>query len=229
MPNNRALSRSRSHHHVDRTYVPEYTLGEELVNSISHGVGAALAIAALVLCVVKATTIPGNVSAALYGTFMIFLYTISCIYHALSPRTRGKRVLRVIDHANVFLMVAGTYMPICLSLISGALGWTVFGIVWTVTIVAVVFSCIDVDRYQMVGVACNLILGWGVLFLLPVLLEKVPAVAVWLLVMGGIDYTLGSILYVNGTKVRYMHSIFHFFVLFGSVMHFFFIYLYCLW
>ncbi|MBQ6394634.1 hemolysin III family protein [Candidatus Saccharibacteria bacterium] len=211
-----------------RKYVPEYSLGEELINSITHGIGAGLSVVALVLCVVKATTAGGKVSAVLYGTLLIMLYTISCIYHALSPRLRGKRVLRVIDHANVFLVVAGTYMPICLSLLDGVWGWLTFGIVWLVTIVAVVFSCVDVDRFQMIGVVCNLILGWGALLLLPVLIELVPWTGLWLLIFGGVAYSLGAILYVVGAKVPYMHSIFHFFVLMGSILHFFFIYLYCL-
>ena len=211
-----------------RKYVPEYSLGEELINSITHGIGAGLSVVALVLCVVKATTAGGKVSAVLYGTLLIMLYTISCIYHALSPRLRGKRVLRVIDHANVFLVVAGTYMPICLSLLDGVWGWLTFGIVWLETIVAVVFSCVDVDRFQMIGVVCNLILGWGALLLLPVLIELVPWTGLWLLIFGGVAYSLGAILYVVGAKVPYMHSIFHFFVLMGSILHFFFIYLYCL-
>lgn len=214
---------------MSRKYVPKYSLGEELINSISHGIGAGLSVAALVLCVVKASTAGGKVAAVLYGALMIMLYTISCIYHALSPRLRGKRVLRVIDHANVFLMVAGTYMPICLSLLGGTVwGWLAFGIVWLVTIVAVVFSCIDVDKFQMVGVVCNLVLGWGVLLLLPVLCNMVPWIGLMLLIFGGVAYSLGAVLYVIGARVPYMHSVFHFFVLMGSILHFFFIYLYCL-
>ena len=211
-----------------RKYVPHYSLGEELINSISHGVGAGLAVAALVLCVVKASTAGGKVAAVLYGALMIVLYTISCIYHALSPKLRGKRVLRVIDHANVFLMVAGTYMPICLSLLPEMWGWLTFGIVWLVTTVAVVLSCIDVDKFQMVGVVCNLVLGWGSLLLLPILTTLVPWTGLMLLIFGGVAYTLGSVLYVVGSRVPYMHSVFHFFVLMGSLLHFFFIYLYCL-
>ncbi len=214
---------------MSRKYVPKYSLGEELINSISHGIGAGLSVAALVLCVVKASTAGGKVAAVLYGALMVMLYTISCIYHALSPRLRGKRVLRVIDHANVFLMVAGTYMPICLSLLGGTVwGWLAFGIVWLVTIVAVVFSCIDVDKFQMVGVVCNLVLGWGVLLLLPVLCNMVPWIGLMLLIFGGVAYSLGAVLYVIGARVPYMHSVFHFFVLMGSILHFFFIYLYCL-
>lgn len=215
--------------HIDKITVPTYSLGEELVNSISHGVGAGLAIAGLVLCLIKAETPAAIVSVSLYGAFMIILYIMSCIYHALSPRLLGKKVLRILDHINVMLMEAGTYMPICLSLFGGAVGWTLFGIVWAVTIVAVVFNAINVDKFSAVSVACNLIMGWGILLLLPELLASAPLSAVLIfLVGGGAVYSIGSILYSIGAKKKWMHSIFHFFVLAASVLHFFFIYGYCI-
>lgn len=209
--------------------IPKYSLAEELVNSISHGVGAGLAIAALVLCVVKANTPHAVVAAALYGSLMVILYIISCIYHALSPRVKGKKVLRVIDHANVFLMEAGTYMPICLALLFGTgIGWVTFGIVWVITITAVVLSSVDVDKYQMVGVICNLVLGWGALLLLPWMYPKIGPSGVTFLVLGGVAYSIGAVLYKIGANRKWMHSVFHFFVLAGSILHFFFVYLYCL-
>ena len=125
---------------MSKIKIPKYSLGEELVNSISHGIGALLSIAALVLLVIKAKSKGAVVGVSLYASFMIILYTISCIYHALSPKIAGKKVLRVIDHCNVLLMVAGTYMPICLSLLYGKIGWIVFGIVWAITIVGIVFN-----------------------------------------------------------------------------------------
>ncbi|MBQ9020233.1 hemolysin III family protein [Candidatus Saccharibacteria bacterium] len=203
-------------------YVPKYSLAEELVNSISHGVGAGLAIAALVLCVVKAESPGMEVAVCLYGSFMIILYTISCIYHALGRGTSGKKVLRVIDHANVYLMEAGTYMPIC-AMLGGALGWTVFGVVWAMSILAVVLTCVNVERYWLIGVFCNLFLGWGALFLLGPLIEHTGA-GVWWLIGGGIAYTVGAVLYVMGSKRKWFHSIFHFFVLLGSLLQFFYIY-----
>ena len=209
-----------------KKYVPKYSLAEELVNSISHGVGAALAIAALVLCVVKAQAPAMIVAVVLYGVFMIILYVISCIYHALGRNTGGKKVLRVIDHANVYLMEVGTYMPICV-LIGGALGWIVFGIVWVVTIVAVVLTCVNVEKYWLIGVFCNLILGWGSLLLLGPLIEKTGA-GVWWLIGGGVAYSVGAALYVMGARRKWFHSIFHFFVLLGSALQFFFIYFFCL-
>ena len=208
--------------------VPKYNLKEELINSISHGVGAIFAIVALILCVVKADTASAEVGCVLYGVIMIILYTISCIYHALSPKLVAKKVLRVLDHCNVMLMVAGTYMPICLSILIGPIGWITFALVWIITIVGVVFNVINVDKFTLVSALCNLLLGWGALFLIKPLLEVCPIQGIIFLVSGGVLYTIGSILYGLGSKIKYMHSIFHFFVLGGSILHFIFIYGYCI-
>ena len=213
---------------MNRISVPKYSLGEELVNSISHGIGAILSVIALIFLVLKAGNVRGVVSVCLYASFMIILYTISCVYHALSPKILGKKVLRVIDHCNVLLMVAGTYMPICLSLLYGRLGWITFAIVWVVTIVGVVFNAINVDKYSLISVICNLVLGWGSLLLINPMLSLIPLKGVIYLVVGGVMYTIGSILYGLGKKIPYMHSVFHFFVLLGSFFQFLFIYFYCI-
>lgn len=206
--------------------IPKYTLGEELVNAISHGVGAGLAIAALVLLIIRANSAIDVVTGVIYGSIMIILYIISCIYHALSPRLTGKKVFRVLDHCNVLLMVAGTYTPICLSMLGGTLGWTVFGIVWAVTIIAIVFNCIDIDKYKKLCIALNLVVGWAALLIIKPLIESCPMNGLILLIAGGVVYSIGAILYGLGKKKRYMHSVFHFFVIGASVLHFFMIYLY---
>lgn len=210
--------------------IPKYSLSEELINSISHGLSAGLSIAGLVFCILKANNVFSLVSVILYCSFMIILYILSCVYHALSPKTKGKKVLRVLDHCGVLLMVAGTYMPICLSLLINnlALGWTVFGIVWAITITAVVFNAINVDKYEVISVICNLVLGWGVLAILKPISYVCRPEGIFFLIFGGILYTVGSILYAIGAKVKFMHSIFHFFVIAGSLSHFLFIYLYCI-
>ena len=213
---------------MEKIKIPQYTLGEELVNSISHGIGGGLAIAALVLCLVKANNAWSIVSTTIYGSLMIILYIISCIYHALSPRVKGKKVLRVIDHCNVFLMLAGTYMPICLSLLNKTLGWIVFSIVWIITIIAIVLNAINVDKYQLASVICHLLLGWGSLIIINPLIKASSLHAISFLIIGGIIYTIGSILYGIGRKIPYMHSLFHFFFISCSIFHFFFIYLYCI-
>src|SRR5574344_281356 len=211
---------------MSKVKIPNYSLGEELINSISHGVGAALSIAALVLLVIKCKTSIGVVSSAIYGSCMILLYLISCIYHALSPKLLGKKVLRVIDHCNVFLLEAGTFTPICLAIIGGKLGWIVFGLVWGITTLCIVLNAIDVDKYIVSSVICNLLIGWSVLIIYKPLTIVLPINGIRLLIWGGIAYSVGAILYRIGAKRKYMHSIFHFFVLLGSILHFFMIYLY---
>ena len=212
--------------------VPKYSLGEELINAISHGVGASLAIAALVVCIVHSHSALGVISSCLYGSMMILMYVFSCLYHSLSRNVRGKKILRVLDHDNVFLMEAGTYMPISLSLLinSGhvALGWVVFGLVWAITIISVVFTSINVDKYQIVGVVCNLVLGWGSLLMLPVLVQVLPASGLFFLILGGATYSLGALWFGIGSKIKWMHSVFHFYVLLASVFHFFLIYFFCI-
>lgn len=211
---------------MGKVSIPKYTLGEELVNSISHGLGAGLAIAALVLLIIKASSAIGVVTGVIYASIMIILYIVSCIYHALSPKLKGKKVFRVLDHCNVLLMVAGTYTPICLSMLGGTLGWTVFGIVWGVTVLAVVFNCINIEKYKKLCLACNLLLGWAALLIIKPLINACPLHGLFLLVGGGVVYSIGAILYGIGKKKRYIHSVFHFFVIGASILHFFMIYLY---
>lgn len=205
---------------------PKYTLGEEIVNAITHGVGAALAIAGLVLLIIKADTAMGVVTGIIYASIMIVLYVISCIYHSLSFRIKGKKVLRILDHCNIQLMVAGTYTPICLSMLGGTLGWVMFGIVWAVTIVAVVFNCLNVEKYKVVSIVCNLLLGWAALLIIKPLIAACPSTGLSLLIWGGVVYSIGAILYGLGHKVRYMHSVFHFFVIGGSLLHYLMIFFY---
>ena len=205
---------------------PKYTLGEEIVNAITHGVGAALAIAGLVLLIIKADSAMGVVTGIIYASIMIVLYVISCIYHSLSFRIKGKKVLRILDHCNIQLMVAGTYTPICLSMLGGTLGWVMFGIVWTVTIVAVVFNCLNVEKYKVVSIVCNLLLGWAALLIIKPLIAACPSTGLSLLIWGGVVYSIGAILYGLGHKIRYMHSVFHFFVIGGSLLHYLMIFFY---
>lgn len=210
--------------------IPNYSLGEELVSSISHGVGTALSVSACVLCVVKAAQdyayvkAAGVVSAAIYGFTMIMLYCMSTLYHAL-PTGDAKRVFRVIDHCSVFLLIAGTYTPYALVSLRGALGWTVFGVIWGLTAVGIVFNAIDVDRFQKVSAIINLGMGWMIVFTAGKLIPAIGGLGMKLLITGGIIYSIGALLYSIGSRARYIHSVFHFFVLGGSVFFFFSIFL----
>lgn len=213
-----------------RIAIPRYTLGEELMNSITHGIGACLGITALVLCIVKSCTpLDGYKLAAsiVFGLTATLLYLMSCLYHALKVN-RAKRVFRVIDHCTIFLLIAGTYTPYTLVTLRGATGWVLFGVVWGVGILGIVLNAVSLKRFAKLSVACYIMLGWVVLFASKQLISALDSNGLLLLLWGGIAYTLGAVLYCIGAKKRYFHSVFHFFCLIGTVLHFLSIFLYVL-
>lgn len=213
---------------MSKIKIPNYSLGEEIFNSISHGIGAGLSIAALVLMVVKGHTALQEVTVSLFGATMIILYTISCVYHALSKNLTGKKVLRVIDHCNVFLLVFGTYIPVVLLGVGGAFGWILFGLICAVTLLGITLTAINIDRFQVAGTLCHLISGWSILIAIPVLVQSMGWGGLLFLILGGVAYSLGALLYALGSKIKYMHCIFHIFCLAGTILHFFAIYLFLL-
>lgn len=211
-----------------RIAIPHYTLGEELMNSISHGVGALLGIAALVLCVVRAapTGDPYRiVSGAIFGFTVLILYLMSCLYHALKVN-KAKRVFRVIDHCTIFLLIAGTYTPYTLVSLKDSVGWWVFGVIWATAIVGIVLNAVSLKKFSRISVALYLIMGWMIIIAYQPMVQAIPRGGMQLLVWGGVAYTLGAILYGIGSRRKYFHSIFHFFCIIGTVLHFFSIYLY---
>ena len=206
--------------------IPKYTLKEELMNSISHGLAALGAIAMLVLMVIKAKGALAETTVALFGSAMVILYTLSCIYHALSPSLEGKKILRVLDHCNVFVLVFGTYIPVALLGVEGPFGWALFGVVAAITTLGIVLTSINIDKFQVLEVICHLINGWSILFGISILLESMGVHGVLFLLGGGIIYTIGSVLYGVGSKKKYMHSVFHIFCLLGTFFHFLTIYMF---
>lgn len=213
-----------------RISIPKYTLGEELMNSISHGVGALLGVAALVLCIVKSCMpLDGYklASSIVFGLTTTLLYLMSCLYHALKVN-RAKRVFRVIDHCTIFLLIAGTYTPYTLITLRGVTGWVLFGVVWGVGILGIVLNAVSLKRFAKLSLVCYLAMGWVVLFASKQLVASLARGGLWLLLAGGIAYTLGAVLYAIGAKRRYFHSVFHFFCLIGTALHFFSIYFYVL-
>ena len=206
--------------------LPTYTKGEEIFNMTSHIVGGAFGIVATVLCVVFAAihhNVYGVVSGAIYGASMIILYTMSSIYHGLH-RNNAKKVFQVLDHCTIFLLIAGSYTPFALCTFreyDTATGWTIFGVIWAMAIIGIVLNAIDLKKYKKFSMICYLGMGWAIIFkasLLPVLLSTGGLV---LLVAGGVAYTIGAILYGVGKKQKWMHSVFHLFILLGSLLHFF--------
>lgn len=208
--------------------LPSYTPGEELCNAVSHGLGALLAAAGLVLMLLRARGALAVSAVALFGSAMILLYTMSCLYHALSPRVRGKKVLRVLDHCNVFLLVFGTYIPVSLLGVPGARGWTLFGLVASFTLLGIVFTAVDLERFQLAAVLCELFSGWSILLGFSGLLQTLGVPGLSWLIAGGILYSVGAVLYGLGKHKRYRHSAFHGFCLLGSFCHFWAVYQYLL-
>lgn len=203
--------------------VPKYNLCEELINSISHGLGVILGIVALVLTIVQSaknhSTI-GVVSSCIYGSTMIIMYLNSCLYHAFSPRIKAKKVFRILDHCDIYLFIAGCYTPYCLCLIGGIKGWIIFSIIWLSAIVGVLLNAIDLEKFQIPSVILYLVMGWMIIFLYNSIEEVLALPGLILLITGGVAYTIGAILYGIGSKKRYFHSVFHFFVLAGSILQF---------
>ncbi len=215
--------------------LPDYTRGEEIFNMVTHIVGGAFGIAALATCVVRAFLHGGAyevVSAFIYGFSMILLYTMSSVYHGLKPET-AKKVMQVIDHCSVFILIAGTYTPIALCSLrraSIALGWTVFGIVWGISALGITLNAIDLKKYSVFSIICYLALGWCIVFTGKTAVTSVGTTGFMWLLAGGIAYTVGAVLYgIAGRSVhRYMHSVFHIFVVAGSILQYFCILFYVL-
>ena len=213
--------------------LPDYTKGEEIMNMVTHITGGALGILALLLCLYRAIT-TGNafdiIGAAIYGTSMIALYAVSSVYHGLRPCT-GKKVMQIIDHCTIYFLIAGTYTPIMLSAFVPAnplLGWGLLIAEWSLAALAVTLTAIDMHRYQVFSMICYIGMGWGIIFFLPHALKLLTHSGFLLLLSGGIAYTIGAILYGIGSKKRWIHSVFHIFVVIGSILQFFAILFYVL-
>lgn len=215
----------------DRT-LPTYSKGEEIFNMVSHIVGGALGIVALVLCIVFSAVhhnVYGIVSSIVYGVSLIVLYTMSSIYHGLKPNIKSKKVFQIIDHCSIFILIAGSYTPFTLCTFrqyNTTIGWTLFGIVWGVSIIGIILNSIDLKRYKIFSMICYVLIGWCVILKINLLPELLTMKGFILLLSGGIVYTIGAILYALGKKHKWMHSLFHIACIIASVLQFFCIFFY---
>ena len=212
----------------DKIDIPKYNICEELLSAISHGVGSLLSIAALVLCVVFSVmhhNIYAIVSSVIYGSCSIILYTMSTLYHSLKVNN-AKRVFRILDHDSIFLLIAGTYTPYALVALPKKIGWVVFGIIWSCAILGITLNSIDLKKYGKLSMVLYIIMGWMIIFTFKTLVASIDIVGIYLMLIAGMLYTIGLIFYGIGKKKKYMHSIFHFFVLSASILFFFSIFLY---
>lgn len=205
--------------------LPAYTRGEEIFNFVSHIVGGGLSVIVLALCVVRAALHRDAwaiVSSAIYGLSLICVYTISSVYHGLRPE-RAKKVLQVLDHCTIYFLIFGSYLPILLCAIrrtSPLTAWILFGVITAIMSLAVTLTAIDLKKYRVLSMICYISLGWCIVFATPVALRAIPIPGLMWLLAGGIAYTVGAILYGVGVHKRYMHAIFHLFVILGSMLQF---------
>ncbi len=198
------------------------TLGEEIANAITHGIGALLSIAGLVLMVVFAAlrgTAMHVVAVSIFGATLVLLYVASTIYHAIT-NVRAKRVLQILDHSAIYLLIAGTYTPFTLVSVGGAWGWTIFGIVWGLAAAGIVFKAFFTGRYEFVAVAMYLVMGWLIVIAIKPLWASLDIWGLAWLGMGGLSYSAGVLFYA-WHRLPFAHSIWHLFVLGGSICHFF--------
>ncbi len=215
--------------------LPKYTKGEEIFNMVSHIVGGALGVIALILCVVYSflhEDVYAVVGSFIYGFSIIILYTISSVYHGITPNLPvAKRVMQVIDHCVIFILIAGTYTPVALCSLrreNAIVGWAVLGFVWGASALGITLNAIDLKKYKKFSIVCYLVIGWCIVFTLKTLISAVGIPGFVYLLLGGVAYSIGAILYVIGGKkgLKYMHSVFHIFVVIGTVLQFFTVFFY---
>lgn len=207
-----------------RVYVSsKQSLGEEIANSITHGIGAALGTAALVILVVFAS-LKGDawriVSFSIYGASLVILYTASTIYHAITHE-KAKRYFRIMDVSSIFLLIAGTYTPITLLSLRGTgWGWTMFGLIWGMALVGIIFKTFFDGKFEKLSIIFYVLMGWlAIIAIKPMITNLPPGLLFWI-ALGGISYTVG-IIFLAATKFKYSHTVWHLFVLGGSISHFF--------
>lgn len=211
--------------------LPRYTKGEEIMNMVTHIAGGGLAVIGSIVCILLACRLGGwqNIlGAAIYCTAMIGVYAMSSVYHGLRSGT-AKKVMQVIDHCAIYFLIAGTYTPI---MITGFLplfpkiGWGLLVMQWSLTAIAVTLTAIDLKKYQIFSMICYIFMGWGIIFFLPQAIQAMTMPGFWWLLAGGIAYTIGAILFGLGKTLRWMHGVFHIFVILGSLFQYVAIVLY---
>lgn len=201
----------------------DQTLGEEIANAISHGFGFLLAVASLPILVHHAAvhgSAANVVAASLFAGTAIVLYLVSTLYHALPPGS-GKRWLNRLDHAAIYLFIAGSYMPFLLGVLRGAWGWSLFGVVWSAAALGVAAKLLDRLKHPLWSTGLYVAMGWVALVAAAPLMARMSGAGLAWLVAGGLSYTAGAIVFLLDSKLRYAHFVWHLFVLGGSVCHFF--------
>ena len=209
---------------LTKRQLPDYTAGEEMMNMVTHIAGGGLAILGSIFCILKAVRLDTAdlIGAVIYCVAMIGVYTMSSIYHGLRTNI-SKKVMQVIDHCAIYFLIAGTYTPI---MITGFLpvfphiGWGLLSMQWALTALAVSLTAIDLKKYKVFSMVCYIFMGWGIIFFLPQAMAVMTKPGFYWLLAGGIAYTIGAVLFGLGKKLRWMHGVFHIFVVLGSLFQY---------
>lgn len=218
---------------LNKRVLPDYSRGEEITNTVTHIIGGVIGITVLVLCTVFASlhrNVYGIVTSVIYGTSMVALYTMSSVYHGLTPGT-AKKVMQVIDHCTIYFLIGGTYTVLLLTAIRPVypvIAWSVFAFEWVMVLIATFFTAVDLEEYKVFSMICYIGMGWAIIPFARQTLHVLTLPGFLLLLGGGIAYTIGAVLYGIGSKRKWMHSVFHVFVILGSVLQFFSVLLYAI-
>ena len=203
--------------------LPIYSHGEEIMNTVTHIAGGGVCLLGAIGCIILAVRSGSSMriwTTALYCFTLALVYTMSSVYHGL-PVGKAKRVMQVMDHCSIYLLIAGTYSPLVLCAIAPvypAIGWGLFAAQWLLTALAVTLTAVDMHRYRVFSKVCYIAMGWGIIFFLPQALEVLGNTGFLFLLAGGIAYTIGAVLFSLGQKIKWMHSIFHLFVIMGTLL-----------
>jgi len=198
------------------------SFSEEIANGITHGIGALLSVAGLVLLIIQAVrfgTAWHVVSYTIFGSTMFILYLSSTLYHSIQHQ-KAKIILRIIDHSAIFLLIAGTYTPFVLVALRGAWGWSLFGVIWGLAIMGIIFKSLFINRFRILSVFLYIAMGWLVVIAMPQIIQHLNRTALTFLIIGGLSYTLGTVFYAL-RRIPFSHTVWHLFVLGGTAMHFF--------
>ncbi|WP_072863880.1 PAQR family membrane homeostasis protein TrhA [Marinitoga hydrogenitolerans] len=207
----------------------KYTKGEELANSITHGIGAILSLVALVILIIFSSfngTFLQTFSVIIYGISLFLLYLSSTLYHSIQHK-KAKQILEIIDHSSIYLLIAGTYTPFTLVTLNGKIGWSIFIIVWILALIGIILKPFFVKKFRILSTLLYIAMGWMIIFAIKPLVNNLPQTGIMWLVIGGLSYTIGAIFYI-WRKLPYGHMIWHLFVLGGSVSHFIAVFFYVL-
>lgn len=204
--------------------LPDYTKGEEVFNMVTHIVGGGVGVLTLVMCLIMSyvkDSAVAAVSSVIFGVSMIALYSVSSVYHGLREGT-AKKVLQIIDHCTIYFLIAGTYTPMLMCGLvrtNPTAAFITLAAVWGLTALAITLNAIDLKKYKAFSMVCYIGIGWAIIFSISDMFKALTPVGFWLLLAGGVVYTLGTIFYKVGQNKRYFHSIFHIFVVIGSILH----------